>query len=159
MIEKIKFLNSPNKSFRGTSRIDVIVIHATAGSFDSALSWMMNVKSFVSAHYLIGKDGRVVQLVKEAFKAWHAGASKWGKDLDINPISIGIELENNNDGKDPYPEEQIKALSELCNQIMKRHPKITEDRILGHNQISPGRKTDPNKNFPWDKFKKYLKGE
>lgn len=155
----MKIYDSPNKSLRKSPRIDMIVIHATAGNYKSALEWMMNAKSQVSAHYLIGKDGTIAQLVKESLKAWHAGKSQWGTDTDINSISIGIELENANDGKDPYPDEQIQMLAKLCHNIMSFFKDITYERIVGHDQIAPGRKTDPNINFPWIKFGAYLREE
>lgn len=72
----IEYKESPNQSLRKGPKIDMIVIHATGDdSFDGALSWMLNPKSQVSAHYLVGKDGKVVQLVKESKKAWHADIS------------------------------------------------------------------------------------
>lgn len=150
---------SPNKSKRKVSKIDMIVIHATAGSFDSALNWMLNPKAEASAHYLISKTGAIVQLVKDEDKAWHAGVSEWHGEHDCNQFSIGIELENLNDNKDPYPEAQIKNLVLLVHELMKKFPHITKDRIVGHNQIAPGRKTDPGIKFPWVLFGSLLREE
>ena len=156
MIEKsqITFKRSPNQSARKSKTIDTIIIHATAGSFDGSVSWMLNPLSNASAHYCISKTGEIVQLVDEKYKAWHAGDSSWNGKRDLNQNSIGIELENKNDGKDPYPEEQINCLVDLVKWIKMRH-KIKD--VLGHNQIAPKRKTDPGPMFPWDKFREAIK--
>lgn len=146
------FVASPNKSSRKLP-IDMIIIHATGGStLEGALSWMVNPKSKVSAHYCIGTNGTIVQLVDEKDKAWHAGVSAWNGKHDLNECSIGIELVNLNDEKSFYPDEQIIALSELIAELIKRYPAITEERIVGHSQVAPGRKTDPGINFPWVKL-------
>lgn len=135
----------------------MIVIHATAGqTLDSAVEWMMKPDTSVSAHYVVGKDGSVVQLVPEENKAWHAGKSSWKGQMDLNENSIGIELVNKNDEKDEYPDAQILSLAKLVSGILKANPKITLERIVGHNQIAPGRKSDPGLNFPWVKFGSYL---
>lgn len=89
-----KFVPSPNYSKR-KEKIDTIVIHFTAnGSLDGAVSWFKNPNSKVSAHYLIDRDGTIVQMVKEQDKAWHAGRSSLGGRRDVNQRSIGIELVN-----------------------------------------------------------------
>lgn len=147
------FKESPNQSFRKKVKIDMIVIHATASdSFDGAVSWMENKKSQVSAHYCISKEGEVVQLVQESKKAWHAGKSTWKGEENLNENSIGIELVNKNDGFDEYPETQIKTLASLIVNIQHFYTDISDDRIVGHDQIAPGRKSDPNINFPWVKL-------
>jgi len=153
----IEYKESPNQSLRKGPRIDMVVIHATASdSFEGALAWMLNPKSQVSAHYLIGKDGKVVQLVKESKKAWHAGKSDWKGDPDCNNFSIGIELVNKNDGLDEYPDIQIITLAKLVANIQGFFKAITDDRIVGHDQIAPSRKTDPGRIFPWVQFGAYL---
>lgn len=156
----MEFKASPNYSNRPSDMINMIVIHATASeSFDGALSWMLNPSSKVSAHYLVGKNGKVVQLVKDDKKAWHAGVSEWNEIKNCNDYSIGIELVNKNNGIDPYPEEQIKALAVLIHGLQISHPKITPNRIVGHYQIAPGRKTDPGILFPWVELGMYLREE
>jgi len=153
----IEIKESPNQSMRKGPKIDMVVIHATASdSYESSLDWMMNPKSQVSAHYLIGKDGKGCQLVKESKKAWHAGKSEWLGEIDCNNFSIGIELVNLNDGKDQYPDIQLSTLCVLLVDIMKAYPQITIDRIVGHNQIAPGRKSDPGILFPWVRLGTYL---
>lgn len=153
MIPNVKLIESPNQSLRKRVKIDMIIIHATGGpTLDGAVTWMCNPKSGVSAHYCIDKNGDCVQLVKESKKSWHAGKSNWEGQDNLNENSIGIELVNLNDGHDSYPDEQLIALAELIADIQRYYQDITEDRILGHDQIAPGRKTDPNINFPWVKF-------
>lgn len=156
---EILYKPSPNRSPRSSSKIDMIVIHATAGSFEGSLEWMMNPKADASCHYLIAKNGAIVQLVKDEEKAWHAGTSQWKGEHDCNQFSIGIELANLNDNKDPYPEVQLKSLATLVHSLMKKHPHISKDRILGHSQIAPGRKSDPGLNFPWVHFGYLLREE
>ncbi len=167
IIEKL----SPNQSLRKSVKIDMIVIHATAGaSLENAVSWMQNPKSGVSAHYCIGKDGKIVKLVDESKKAWHAGKSSFmyhGKvEENLNENSIGIEIVNLNNGKDEYPEIQIKTVAQLVHNIMLFYDDITTDRIVGHWQITPifdklgniqnFRKTDPGILFPWVRFGELL---
>lgn len=110
----------------------------------------------VSVHYYIDKRGRVTQMVDDADTAWHAGLSKWtvdGKPVagdSCNPISVGIELENRNTGRDPYPDAQYAATLELTRDLVKRH-NIPRSQLVRHLDISPGRKTDPAA-FPWARF-------
>jgi N-acetyl-anhydromuramyl-L-alanine amidase AmpD len=145
---------SPNQSLRHALDVDLFVIHATGGSFESAINTFLraDTPSRVSAHYVISKTGKVVRMVPESKKAWHAGRSIWKGIKDCNDYSIGVELENEDDGLDPYPDEQLNALVSILLFVRALYPKITADRVVGHNMISPGRKLDPNVNFPWVKF-------
>jgi hypothetical protein len=144
---------SPNYAAR-RAPIQLLVLHATVGSFASAVAWFTNPASRVSAHYLIGKDGQIAYFVDEANAAWHAGKSRWQGvtviDGSLNDASIGIELENRNNGSDPYPEAQYQAALALSQQIVARHG-IARANVVRHLDISPGRKTDP-RGFPWDRF-------
>ena len=142
--------SSPNKDIR-IWKPQLIVIHATGGKLAGALSWMLNPDSKVSAHWLIGKNGELYQLVEEKDVAWHAGDSEFDRVKGLNRLSIGIELENMNDGVDPYSEEQLVVCSQVCKAAMKNWQII---KIVGHSEIAPGRKTDPGKLFPWDHFLK-----
>lgn len=156
----MEFKASPNFSARASNTINMIVIHATASeSFDGTLAWLTNPESKVSAHYLVGKNGKVVQLVKDEKKAWHAGVSEWNGVKNCNDYSIGIELVNKNNGIDPYPPEQIQALAILIHGLQFNHPSISPERIVGHYQIAPGRKTDPGILFPWVKLGMLLREE
>ena len=142
----IRFDPSPNYNSRYEKQVSMIIIHYTAGSKDAAISWLKNPKAMVSAHYVVGKDGEIVQLVEEKYRAWHAGYSNWQGETDINAISIGVEVEN--DGKEPYPDAQMKALAKLVAEIRKRYD-IPQDRVFGHSDVSREGKIDPGKQFNW----------
>lgn len=149
---------SPNHSARAGNKVRCLVIHATAGSFHSSLSWLLNASSKVSAHYLISKAGRVVRLVDESRAAWHAGTSQWFDmdSADLQRESIGIELENSNSGIDSYPSPQMAALLELSRDIIARYH-IIPDMVVRHSDIAipRGRKSDPA-GFPWTEYKKAI---
>jgi len=101
----------------------------------------------VSAHFLIRRDGDVVQFVSTQDMAWHAGVSQWRSREKCNEFSIGIELE----GTDThlYTREQYARLEEIIRKCRAVHPDIEEDAIVGHSDIAPGRKTDPGESFDW----------
>jgi N-acetylmuramoyl-L-alanine amidase len=170
---------SPNHSPRKPGvRVDTIVIHHTATKGDkSALSTLCDPRKddpsrAVSAHYLVGVDGRIYRLVQEHRTAWHAGVSclPWEKQVpgaSVNARSIGIEVVNPGDGKVPFTEEQYRALCWLLRDIGLRHGwarlaiRPTEAlsfprRVLGHRDVAPGRKTDPADNFDWGRIRKAL---
>jgi len=150
--------HSPNFSGRDGADISMLVLHATVGSYNSALNWLTNPASHVSTHYLIRKDGYIAQLVADNLAAHHAGASKWF-NLNAEAIreqSIGIELENKNNGLDPYPPAQMAALLELSRALVAQY-RIVPDMVTRHLDIAlpKGRKTDPA-GFPWLPFKAAL---
>jgi hypothetical protein len=132
-----------------------VVLHATASEFDSAYGWLRNGNvgpNRVSAHYIADRIGRVFCLVPEGLEAWHAGISKWEGYAYLNRHSIGIEMVNLNNGRDPYPAAQYLAVLELVTGICRRWSiPATRNRIVAHYDISPGRKTDPA-GFPMEKF-------
>lgn len=141
----IIYIQSPNFSLENDpkwGRLDtsIIVIHATAGT--DSLDWLTSTSSGVSSHYLISKVGTIYQLVKDGDVAWHAGLSSWNGKTNINRYSIGIELENLNTGKDPYPEAQIKAVVDLVVMLRLKY-NIIANNVVAHYEISPGRKSDP----------------
>lgn len=142
----IQWVGSPNyNQRRSPNDITAIVIHATANStLRGVVDWFNNPNAKVSAHYTIGKDGRIVQHVKDSERAWHAGQSVWKGRNSCNDYAIGIELVNLNDGRDPYPEAQHQANVALCAYLRKRY-NIEPDDIMGHVDIAlpPGRKSDP----------------
>jgi hypothetical protein len=105
---------SPNHGPRNGHAISMIVLHATVGSVRSALAWLTNPASRVSSHYVIDKTGHISQLVQDEDAAWHAGRARWHGLTDINAVSLGIELENANNGRDPYPPAQLAAAHWLC---------------------------------------------
>lgn len=144
---------SPNFDER-TLPITMLVLHYT-GMPDaaSAIEWMTNPESKVSAHYCVTEDGQVVKMVDEANRAWHAGLSYWRGITDVNSASIGIEIVNPGHewGYRPFPEEQISALIPLVHDIVTRH-RITRGNIVGHSDIAPARRQDPGELFPWHRL-------
>ncbi|HWQ11922.1 MAG TPA: N-acetylmuramoyl-L-alanine amidase, partial [Roseiflexaceae bacterium] len=149
-------IRSPNHAPRGRRAVTMIVIHATAGSARSALAWLTNPAARVSAHYLIDKGGRIFQLVPDELAAWHAGRAAWRGETAINEVSIGIELENANTGRDPYPPEQVDALVELVREKVRQH-RILPENVVRHLDVAMprGRKRDPA-GFDWPAFRERL---
>ncbi len=127
----------------------LIVIHATEqDSVERSLRTLRseNSQGPVSAHYLIGRDGSLYQLVADDRRAWHAGGGRWGTITDLNSASIGIELDNN--GASTFPPEQIQALVRLLEDLCHRHH-IPRTQVIAHADLAPTRKRDPNASFPW----------
>jgi len=142
---------SPNFGQRRDGLLpSLIVMHYTAmDSAKAALDRLCDPQSQVSAHYLIGAEGTVWQMVREEDRAWHAGAGEWhGKD-DINSRSIGIELDNK--GDHPFAQPQMDALERLLPGIMDRWT-IAPDGVIGHSDMAPGRKSDPGAKFDWQRL-------
>jgi hypothetical protein len=160
---------SPKSNYHdGRSKaIAMIVVHATASeTLESAAGWLCNPASEVSTHYIISQLGRIYQLVDDNDTAYHAGKSVWHglettfKDgtKSVNDCSLGIELENRNDGKDPYPAVQIAALTYLVKWKMSQY-KIKFENVVRHLDVATpkGRKTDPM-GFDWISWQKSLIG-
>jgi AmpD protein len=101
----------------------------------------------VSAHLLIRRDGELVQFVPFGARAWHAGRSSWQGREACNDYSIGIECEGTDEV--PYEDAQYAALGSLLPRLLEAYPGITRDRIVGHSNVAPGRKTDPGPSFDW----------
>ncbi|WP_366184210.1 N-acetylmuramoyl-L-alanine amidase [Flavobacterium ovatum] len=124
-----------------------IILHHTAqDSIEQTIRTFTLTRTQVSAHYVIGDDGRVVQMLNDYLRAWHAGSGSWGKNKDINSCSIGIELDNN--GNEPFSEAQLTSLMALLNKLKKDYD-IPKENIIGHADIAPSRKKDPSPLFPW----------
>jgi AmpD protein len=104
----------------------------------------------VSSHLLIDRAGSVTQFVPFDQRAWHAGVSEYAGVENCNDYSIGIELEGTD--KIAYTEAQYQQLAEITRQLMIAYPAITADRIVGHCDVAPGRKTDPGTAFDWPYF-------
>jgi N-acetylmuramoyl-L-alanine amidase len=143
---------SPNFGERRDGRVpDILILHYTGmPTAEGALDWLTRTESEVSSHYFVFEDGRVVQLVPEAARAWHAGKGFWRGETDINSASIGIEIANpgHPGGLPDFPPKQIAAVAELCRDIVERH-NIAPERVLAHSDIAPVRKIDPGERFPW----------
>ena len=108
----------------------------------------------VSSHLLIRRTGEVVQYVPFDKRAWHAGVSEFDGRERCNDFSIGIELEGADET--PYTDEQYMQLVEVTRQLQKSYPTITLERITGHSDIAPGRKTDPGPAFDWERYRKSI---
>lgn len=145
---------SPNLDERKDGRPpDMILLHYTGmPTGEAALQRLTIAASKVSAHYVVFEDGRIVQCVPEASRAWHAGVSSWAGETDINSRSIGIEIVNpgHEFGYSNFPLRQIAAVISLCKSIVTRRGPISADRILGHSDVAPSRKQDPGEKFPWE---------
>jgi DNA helicase HerA-like ATPase len=124
--------------------VDTVVIHATVlNTFEEVIRHFENAENKVSSHYTIDRDGTIAAHVAEDKRAWHAGRSRMADGrCGVNDFSIGIELVNRNDGKDPFPKRQLDALRDLLSAIIARHP---IRHIIPHYECAdpPGRKSDP----------------
>jgi len=147
-----EILPSPNHGERRSfARPNCIVLHYTGmPTAAAAIALLRNPAAEVSSHYVVEESGRIVQLVKESRRAWHAGASCWRGERDMNSASVGIEICNaGHDGGLPdFPARQIEAVIALCRDIASRCG-VGPERILAHSDIAPGRKRDPGEKFPW----------
>lgn len=124
-----------------------IILHHTAqDSVQQTLKTFTLKQTSVSAHYVIARDGKVIHMLNDYLRAWHAGNGSWGKDTDINSSSIGIELDNN--GSEPFSDIQINSLLALLTKLKKDY-NIPTQNIIGHADIAPSRKKDPSAFFPW----------
>ncbi len=138
----------PSPNF-GVRKPVLIVIHATEQeSVQQSLQTLRTSNSGgkVSAHYLIGKDGRRYQLVADSQRAWHAGPGRWGTITDVNSTSIGIELDN--DGAADFAQPQIDSLIVLLRDLCTRLD-IPPTQVVAHADFAPTRKRDPGAKFPW----------
>jgi AmpD protein len=169
----VRHVPSPNCDARPLgAEIDLVIVHGISlppgqygGNyidqfFTNALS--INVHPYfqgisglkVSAHALIRRTGEITQYVPLHLRAWHAGLSSFQERPACNDFSIGIELEGSD--HDPYEEGQYLALARLTRLLMSHWPGITGDRVVGHSDIAPGRKTDPGPWFDWDRFRNLM---
>ncbi len=127
----------------------VIIHHTSQHSTAQTVRTFQLPHTKVSAHYVIGRDGQVIQMLNDYDRGWHAGRGKWGTLTDMNSASIGIELDNN--GFDPFPDTQINALLVLLDTLKSKYL-IPQHNFIGHADIAPARKNDPNINFPWKRL-------
>ena len=186
--EPVTFQKSPNQS-DAISPIYLLVHYTAGNTLDGAVSWFMNPDARASSHVVIGRDGRIVQMVAFNKRAWHAGKSTWGKLDGMNQYAIGIELVNAGkvrkrpDGKwvnwantvlpddevsiathkgevtaagwHEYTQAQISAASSVASLLNATYH-FTD--VLGHDDVSPGRKTDPGPLFPMQSFRSIVLG-
>ena len=162
-----RFIHSPNQDDRSDTDLILIVIHGISlppGDFDSddiillftnqldcskeAYFDLLDVK--VSSHILIRRDGEIIQFVPFNRRAWHAGESSFKGMSGCNDFSIGIELEGTDN--DHFSNQQYQSLIQISKLIINNYPKINKNTIVGHSDISPGRKTDPGNKFEWRRY-------
>jgi len=124
-----------------------VIIHFTAqDSIQQTLKTFTVVKTQVSAHYVVAKDGKIFHMLNDYLRAWHGGISRWGSITDMNSCSIGIEIDNN--GNEPFTDQQVNSLLALLAQLKKAYG-IPTGNFIGHQDIAPLRKPDPGPFFPW----------
>lgn len=129
---------------------NLVVIHHTAqSSCDQTLKTFTLPRTSVSAHYVICKDGTVHHMLNDYLRAWHGGIGRWGNTNDVNSASIGIEIDNN--GFEPFTEQQITNLLTVLDSVKKKYG-VPAANFIGHSDIAPSRKVDPNVTFPWKKL-------
>lgn len=143
---------SPNIEPRkiGTSP-SILILHYTGlPTVERALDVLSRPDCKVSCHYVVDENGRVIQMVAEECRAWHAGVSYWAGETDINSASIGIEIQNPGHmlGYPEFPPVQMQAVAALSRDIVNRHG-MAPERVLAHSDVAPGRKIDPGEKFNW----------
>ena len=146
---------SPNFGER-TLPVSMLVLHYTGmKSGASAIEWLANPESKVSAHYVVDEDGQLVHMVREEQRAQHAGLSHWRGITDVNSASIGIEIVNPGHewGYRPFPEEQMDTVTRLVAEIAGTYS-IEPRNVVGHSDAAPARKEDPDELFDWERLAK-----
>ncbi|WP_017446058.1 1,6-anhydro-N-acetylmuramyl-L-alanine amidase AmpD [Gayadomonas joobiniege] len=171
-----KYIPSPHFNERpANTLIDLLVVHCIslpAGQFNTPhvndlFLGQLNCQAHpsfvdladlrVSAHLVIWRDGLITQYVPFSKRAWHAGLSAFDGRSGCNDFSVGIELEGCDNLS--YTENQYHSLVKATAWLRQKYPNITSDKIVGHSDIAPGRKTDPGPAFDWQKFKTLLEAE
>jgi len=169
----VRFLPSPHFNERPAgSAVDLIVLHAISlppgrfesqhiesffmgeldSSADSSFSGLTGLR--VSAHFVVDRKGRITQFVPISKRAWHAGASIWQGRDNCNDFAIGIEMIG--DEKVPFTQPQYRETARLCRVLMDHFPVISNQRIVGHQDVAPDRKWDPGRQWEWTKFHRSL---
>jgi len=151
---KIREIYSPNfeNKPRKKKNIRFLIFHYTGMKKEKeAIRRLINIQSEVGTHYFVKKNGEILRMVPDLYKAWHAGISHWGKYNFLNQNSIGIEVSNpgHQFGYVNFSKKQIKSIIKLTKILIKKY-KIKKKYILGHSDIAPNRKKDPGEKFPWE---------
>ena len=149
---------SPNFSIpkRSKKNIKYIILHYTGMKNEkSVIKKLCDEKSKVSVHYLVKKNGEIINFVPDLYEAWHAGKSTWKKTSSLNKYSIGIEIQNqgHENKYEKFSIKQIITIKRLLKKLIYKY-RIKLSNILGHSDISPERKKDPGEKFPWKKLAK-----
>jgi N-acetylmuramoyl-L-alanine amidase len=146
---------TPNVEPRKTGKaVDILLLHYTGmETAKAACAWLCDPRSKVSCHYLVDEHGDITQMAGEEMRAWHAGASCWAGETDINSRSIGIEIHNRGHllSYTEFPDVQMEAVIALSRDIIQRNA-IRPERVLAHSDVAPTRKTDPGEKFDWGKL-------
>jgi AmpD protein len=176
LLEGVRFLASPHCDERpaGTA-VDLLVVHGISlppGEFGgpwvqqlflgklevSAHPYFIQVAALkVAAHLLVRRDGELLQFVPFDRRAWHAGVSRFEGREACNDFSIGVELEGSDELA--YAPVQYVRLAEVCQALLQAYPGIRPERIVGHSDVAPGRKTDPGPGFDWPHFRTQLQAK
>lgn len=127
----------------------VIIHHTAQDSLKQTINTFTISRTQVSSHYVVGRDGEIVQMLNDYLRSWHAGRGRWGNDTDLNSASIGIELDNN--GSEPFTQAQMESLLVLLKRLKWKYG-IPVANFIGHSDIAPSRKVDPSTYFPWRKL-------
>ena len=143
---RVRVEQRPSPNFDARRPVLVVIHHTSDDRVEDALRTLSDPRRKVSSHYLISRDGRILQLVDERERAWHAGESYWAGIEDVNSASIGIELDNN--GREPFAAPLMDALLALIADLKERYS-IPAANFLGHSDVAPRRKVDPGPQFPW----------
>lgn len=131
----------------GIRKPDFVIIHFTAqDSAQQTLKTFTLKRTDVSANYVVAKNGKVYHMVNDYLRAYHAGLGKWGKVVDMNSCSVGIEIDNN--GSEPFTAPQLNSLLALLAQLKAKYH-IPQTNFIGHEDFAPKRKPDPGPYFPW----------
>jgi N-acetylmuramoyl-L-alanine amidase len=141
---------SPNHDERDQP-VSIVVLHYTGmADAESAIARLRDPAAKVSCHYLVDEDGKVLRMVPEERRAWHAGKSCWRGIHDVNGASVGIEIVNpgHEFGYRPFPAPQMAALLPLLAGIVRRH-QVPRANVVGHSDVAPARKQDPGELFDW----------
>jgi len=160
---KLSYNFSPNYSrqARNVKFIKFVIIHYTGMQSEiESIKRLKSLKHKVSCHYLINRKGKITQMVKDKYIAWHAGKSGWKNYSNLNKNSLGIELVNKGHriNYQNFTNIQIESLTKLCKFIKKKY-RIKKENFLGHSDIAPLRKIDPGEKFPWKRLSKHKIGK
>lgn len=173
-LEPVRKIPSPNQDLRPAGETSLLVIHCISlppgefggGFIDQLFTNQLDPKAHpyfarlaglkVSAHLLIDRQGQLTQYVPFHQRAWHAGASCFQGRERCNDFSIGIELEGTETL--PFTDAQYAMLAEVIRTLLDTYPGLSPDRIVGHSDIAPGRKTDPGPSFDWRRLHSLLQG-
>ncbi|RCN55979.1 1,6-anhydro-N-acetylmuramyl-L-alanine amidase AmpD [Acidiferrobacter thiooxydans] len=172
-LDGVRRAASPNCDARPPGMVvEVVIIHAISlpegryggrdverlfmNTLDTGAKGYADLRGLrVSAHVFIRRDGEVVQFVSFEDRAWHAGVSRCEGRERVNDFSVGIELEGTDHG--PFEDAQYRSLQTVSEALMRHYPAITRERLYGHSEIAPGRKTDPGPFFDWARYRRALR--